>query len=250
MSVQTIITSALRQLNVVGANEEPSASETGLCLEALNALMDSLSNDLMNIFTVTPLRFLLTANQQDYTLGPGGDWDTERPMRIETAVVMLYPAIGGDGSIGATSGTQFSPLRLANYQQFAQQSLRKVGSTWPTMLYDDRNYPLRKLSFWPVPQNAYAVELWLWEPLGTYTDLTAELNLPKGYERYLILKLAVEVAPEFGKQVSEVTLTNLAQAEAAVKSLNKQTAVGTPSDQGLMLTGRALRRPALYPRMY
>jgi hypothetical protein len=250
MTIQSIITGALRQLNVIGASEPPQAQDTAICLEALNALMDSLSNSLSNIFTITPLRFLLTANKEAYTLGPGGDWDTPRPMRIETANVMLYPAIGGDGSIGQTSSTQFFGLKLANYSQFAQQPLRFVGSTWPTMLYDDCAYPLRTVRLWPVPQNAFAIELWMWAPLSTYTDLTADLNLPKGYERYLTLKLAVEVAPEFGKQVSDTTRANLEQAETAIKTLNKQTQVVTPSDAGLSLTGRAQRRPALYPRGY
>ena len=140
--------------------------------------------------------------------------------------------------IGTTSGTLFYPLKLLNYRDYADLTIRTIQSTWPTEVYDDGAYPLRHLSFWPVPQNAYAVELWMWAPLADYASLDDELNLPPGYERYLILKLAMEVAPEFGKQVTETLKATLAEAESAIKTLNQQSAVMKPSVGMYGLTGR------------
>lgn len=124
--------------------------------------------------------------------------------------------------IGQTSSTMFLPLMLANYSQYSDLTVRAIQSTWPTQVYDNGAYPVRELSFWPVPQNAYAVELWLWKPLATYDSLDDELNLPPGYERYLVLKLAMEMAPEFGKTVTETLKATLQEAENAVKTLNQQ----------------------------
>jgi hypothetical protein len=141
-------------------------------------------------------------------------------------------------TIGTTSSTMFYPLALLNYRQFASLTAREIQSTWPTQVYDNAAYPVRELSFWPVPQNAYAVELWLWAPLATYETLDDELNLPPGYERYLILKLAMEVAPEFGKQVTETLKATLMEAENVVKTLNQQQTRMNASVAGYAVGGR------------
>lgn len=140
--------------------------------------------------------------------------------------------------IGTTSGTMFYPLAKLDYRQFADLTMRQIQSTWPTQVYDNGAYPVRELSFWPVPQNPYAVELWLWEPLATYASLDDELNLPPGYERYLILKLAMEVAPEFGKTVTETLKATLREAENVVKTLNQQQGRMNASHAGYAVSGR------------
>ena len=121
--------------------------------------------------------------------------------------------------------TNFLPLQLVNDEQYASIVLRGMTNQWPTVLYDDGNYPLRQISVWPVPQAANAVELWLWEPLIKYDDLDQELNLPPGYERYLRFKLAVELAAEFGKEVPTVVIANMKEAEANVKRMNQKLPV-------------------------
>lgn len=132
-------------------------------------------------------------------------------------------------TISYTSSTLFYPIALLNDEQYSSIVMRGMQNPWPTVMYDDGNYPLRTLSFWPVPTEVNAVELWLWEPLLTYADLDAELNLPPGYERYLRFKLAVEIAAEFGKEVPGLVLKNLEEAESNIKKLNQTHPVQTMS---------------------
>lgn len=80
--------------------------------EALNALISSKSNELLNIHTITPYTFSLVPGQHEYKLGPalddagaatGADWVVERPMRIEKANLLLYSDFM-DFSADETSG--------------------------------------------------------------------------------------------------------------------------------------------------
>ena len=100
-TTREILTGALRLINVVQANEVPSAQDMDISLESLNALMQSKSNDLLNIHVIVQKRFLLVPGQFEYTLGEGGDWDTKRPMRIEQSKLMLNPVTA---LIGSTTG--------------------------------------------------------------------------------------------------------------------------------------------------
>lgn len=101
-TVRELIKGSLRLINVISANEEPAADDVQLSQEALNALIDSKSNDLLNIHTVTPYRFTLASGVPEYKLGPaldsagnptGADWVVQRPMRIENAVLMLFNSV-------------------------------------------------------------------------------------------------------------------------------------------------------------
>jgi PKD repeat protein len=87
-----LITSALRKLGANSANAVPTAEDMDVAKEALNSLIDSKSNSLLNIHTITPHRFPLTAGQYVYTLGPTGDWETERPMRTEKVRLIMNPS--------------------------------------------------------------------------------------------------------------------------------------------------------------
>jgi len=101
-TTRQLMKGALRLINVIGANEEPTADDADITLDALNGLVDSLGTDLLNIHTFTPYRFPLVPGQQDYTLGPAldkngtplnPDWVVTRPNRIEQAKLLLYPLI-------------------------------------------------------------------------------------------------------------------------------------------------------------
>jgi len=125
-------------------------------------------------------------------------------------------------TVSIASGTLSIPVAQVDDDDYSAIGMRGLRSTYPTVWYDDGNFPLRTLYFWPVPAQNWAVELWLWQPLDQDVDLDAELNLPPGYERYLRFKLAVELAAEFGKEVPELVMRNLLEAENNIKRLNQQ----------------------------
>jgi hypothetical protein len=247
VTIRKIITTSLRNLGVTSSNAVPTAEDIEISMQAFNALIDSLSNNVLNIHTVNPYRFEMQAGKSEYTLGPevddagnptDADWVIPRPMRIEQAVLMVY-ATGPEPNIGANSGTLFLSLELLNYSQYASITVRKLETNWPTSVYDNGGYPVRKLTFWPVPQQTLACELWLWQPLATYDTLDENLDLPPGYERYLMLKLAKEVSPEFGAVWTNTLEIRMKEAENEVKTLNQQIAFVQPSALGRGVTNRS-----------
>lgn len=90
-----LITGALRLINVVQANEVPTAADIDIGFDALNNMLDSWSTEKLSIFSMNPYEFNFIAGQKEYTLGPGGDWDIERPMDLLKMYVM-YLEGGGE----------------------------------------------------------------------------------------------------------------------------------------------------------
>lgn len=100
-TIRELITGALRLNRLIATNETPTDDEARIATEALGGLIDSMQTDLLNIYKTTPRRFLLSPNQQGYTLGPavingeatGVDWVLERPVRVERAVLLQNPNV-------------------------------------------------------------------------------------------------------------------------------------------------------------
>ena len=101
-TIRKLIEGAMRLNRVIATNETPTDADIRVGQDALATMLDSMQVDLLNIYTTTPRRFLLEAGKQTYTLGPavdvngnltGADWVTERPVRVEKAVILQYPSV-------------------------------------------------------------------------------------------------------------------------------------------------------------
>lgn len=196
----------MRLLSTVQSGGQPSAAEIDVGLKALNVMIDSWSNDSLMIYKYQPYYFLTQSNKQDYTLGPGGDWDTERSMRIQEAYVNWETATGGGLQ------TVSLPISIANDDQWSSIVVKYIKTQFPTILYDNGNYPLRTISLYPIPTGVTTIVLWLWKPLLTFDTIDDEIEFPKGYERCIRYNLAVELAPEYGIEapikVQETAMTS------------------------------------------
>lgn len=135
----------------------------------------------------------------------------------------------------ATPSTIDIPVELLNDAQYASIPSKAITSTYPVKLYDNGDFPLRRITVWPIPNQESVMVLWLWQPLANKDTLDVELNLPKGYERALRFGLAVELAPEFGKEVPENVFKIASEAKAMLKRLN--------SGPQVMVGDIALTRP-------
>lgn len=224
-TIRNLITGSLRLINVVQANETATEEDMNISLSALNGMIDSWSTERLSVFLLKPYYFLTVAGQKEYTLGPGGDWDITRPMQILQATLSY-----GGSLITTPEGVRLTsnpnvidiPMERLTDAQYAAISVKDQPSTYPVKFYDNGDYPLRQISVWPVPTTAQPVTLWMWQPLGNSDTLDAELTFPKGYERALRFNLAVELAPEFGKEVqNEVTQTAI-NSKGHLKRLNSR----------------------------
>lgn len=218
-TIRELITSSARLINIVQQGEAMSADDINVSLYALKALEDSWSNNSLMIYSVDSYDFSFVAGQKEYTLGPGGDWDLERPMMIKQAYVHYRT--------NSSSQVVDLPIALLNDAQYASIGVKNTHSTFPTALYDNGNYPLRTLSFFPVPNQTQQITLWLWQPLASFTDIDQQFEFPPGYLRAFRFALAVELAAEFGKTVPDVVAQTALSAVYEIKSLNGVTPIMT-----------------------
>lgn len=208
-TVRDLIHSAARLINVVAASEQLNDADAQIFESALNQLLSSWSNNRLLIYGIQQQVLTLTPGAISFTIGPGGDLNTVRPMAIE----QLY------ARTGVGSGQLDMPMQPLTDAQYAGISVKNTASTYPFAYYDDRAFPLRTVTLFPVPGSSQVV-CWLRQPLLIYDSLDDEIELPPGYERAIRYNLAVEVAPEFGKEVPDIVATIGGFAKAELERLN------------------------------
>jgi hypothetical protein len=203
-----IINGALRLNGVIATGEAASAGELSDALSALNNMIDSWSNDGFMIFSESRTENVLNPPKQTFTIGPGGDFDEPRPMVINHASI-IYP--GGNTEV---------KLKILNEQQWASTTLKSTESTIPLALYYNPEYPLGKLSLWPVPTGGPTLVLHSLKPLLSFETADSDVILPPGYMRALQYNLAIEIGPEYGKEPKKVVLEVANESKALLMRQN------------------------------
>jgi hypothetical protein len=204
MTGRDLVTGALRLIGVVASGEALDSAQATDGLSSLNDMIDSWSNDDLLIPAITREVFPLTAGQQTYTIGSGGNFNTARPMTYENAWLQ----------VAGTSPALELPIKIVTEAEFARIPLKGMTSTYPAILYSEDTYPLDNINLWPIPSQSQSLVLYTSKPLANLTLDTA-IALPKGYNRALRYNLAIELAPEYGKTPSEIV------AEIAIQSLSE-----------------------------
>jgi hypothetical protein len=212
-SALSIITRALRLINVVASAELPTNDEANDSLAAFQEMIDSWNADSLSVFTIGADDYPLTLGQQAFTLGPGGNFDTTRPSKIVGMSAILLYNPGNPVEV---------PIDMYTWDQWQNQvPVKNVAGSFPQVCYDDGGMPLRTLNFWPIPTiQANNVRIYSWQSLVWPATLQTLLNFPPGYARAFRFNLAVELAGEFGAQIPPDVAKIATDSLAMIKTAN------------------------------
>ena len=183
---QTIINGAFDLITVKDAGEALAAADADDALRRLNQMISSLGiQPLLYPFLAREV-FPTVANQQDYTVGPGGQFDTVRPEFL-TGAGLLLPATSGTPRVEIPRGL----MTDAAWQGDAGQGAHTSG-LWTDVYYNptyQSGWGL--LTLWPIPNvPGNDVVLYRGDTLGGFLDLTTLHDFPPGYADMLEYNLA------------------------------------------------------------
>jgi hypothetical protein len=225
-TTKQLIDQALRTIGVLASGEEAKPAEVQDALVYAQQMLDSWANDNLMLYAMTEESFTLSA-QRTYTIGDGGDFDTVRPTLIKHARIR-------------DSGGLETPVKIASQSLWAEIPIKDNAVNTPDYLYYKPEYPLGKIEFSSVPVTGDTLKLTTEKPLTDLPALTAQVTFPPGYDKVIRLGLAIELAPEYGKSISQ---EHAALYASAMKSLKR---TNSSARMGLAKVDRALTRRRTY----
>lgn len=210
-SALEIITKSLKIAGVLGESETPSSGQADDGLVSLNDLIDSWANDETYIFTIENETFPLVNGTHSYTIGVGGDFNTVRPVIIDSVVVNL-------------NGISY-PVTEINSQDYATIAYKDNQTGIPEYYYCDFNFPLATIYLYGAPASDLTISIGKTKQLTTFANLTTQYTFPPGYNRLFNYGLAMEICPEYGMKMSNEALAIANEAKANIRNRNLEVPV-------------------------
>lgn len=224
-TTKELIDSALRSIGVLAAGEEAKPDELSDAIQYCKAMLDSWSNDSLMVPAYTREEFTLTS-ARSYTIGPGGDFDTVRPLHLRN---MRVRDQGGLETV----------VTISSLEQWASEPLKDSERYAPSYAYYENTYPLGTIQLSSFTTPGDKLLLISAKPIEELPALTGDVTYPPGYDRAIRLGLAIELAPEYGKEVGAVTGSLYRAAIAGLKRTAAANRVPTLEvDQGLRRSRR------------
>lgn len=227
MTANDIIGTALRSINAIAPGENPTAAEASDALRALNAMIDSWQTERLMLWAVIRQEFY-PLPKPTYTVGPGGDFNIPRPVRIDRFSVIL---------LNNPNQPLELPMEKLDEAQWRMRPVKAIPSTVPRAVWDDNGFPWRTLSLWPQPTVSVGIVLYSWGQLNQFQDLATNYEFPPGYQDALELNLPLRLSMQFGGFMPPQLPALAAQAIAKVKAVNHPL-LELRCDDGIITIGR------------
>jgi hypothetical protein len=207
-----IIKRSYRSLNALAITETLSNEDAEAALAALNDLIAGLNNDSLMVYQRVNRTKALTSSDGQYTIGSGGDIDTTRPLRIESAYTR-------DSSTPACD----RGITIVTADRWARIPQKTTEGTYPRYLYYRPNYPLGEINLYPEPGSGLTLHMECWDQLASLATQGTSVSLPPGYDRLLRYGLAIELASEINPPTRiEARVEKLYnQAKADIQRVNE-----------------------------
>jgi hypothetical protein len=192
------VTDAAYASGALGQSETLSNVDANLILRRFSRMLDSFSNESMNVYDLYQDSFAMTPNVATYStslLSQG------RPVNIDYCFVRL-------------NNVDY-PVDLIDSQMYADYAY-KITPGIPSGLWVDASYPQNSLSFYPTPYAAFTCFLNCRRNL----TMTSTIAYPPGYEKMFVDNLAVDICPSFGLTVPPDLRASAIEAKAVVKRNN------------------------------
>lgn len=180
-------------------------------------------NTAQLVMSANAIATLTAADSITYT--SPGNFAIPRPLRIKPG----FTRITASGNTGLDYWWD-----VASFDDYNEIGYKGVPGPWPYLVSLQQTFPYSTLWVYPNPQVAGEVHLFTDLILGDLTSTTQTLNLPQGYARALKKLLAIELAPEYGKNPSLELMRQAEEARTFIKSLNEMPVKKLRYDSAIM----------------
>lgn len=213
-STADLIRDSLLELAVQDPIDPTDPALLSLGLTRFNGIVDLWNAQKIASYNVTFPTFSTTSGLSPHTIGPtGATWTvTQRPVAI----------IGANLRIGSGQTLTRLPITIRDEAWWLAQAAPNIQSGVPTDLYYAPSWGNGSVYLWPVPNAVLTIELEVRLVLSQIaaSAITADLSLPQGYSRALMLTLAEDLAGPLSQPWTPTHAQKKQQACSAVFANN------------------------------
>lgn len=207
-----IIQGALRSLGVLHIGGTASTAQNTEGLAVLNLMLDQFRNEKLMAPWIVQESFDLTAEDAEYTIGAGADFNTTRPIAFEDSCFVRVNSVD-------------YPITLINEAQYNSLPDKNVLGSFPQVLYYNPVYPHGVIKMWPLPGSGNTLFLSSLKQLDSIPGTGTTVSVPPGYTLMYVSNLAVTWAPRFGISPQPFLVRTANQTKRSLRQRNARIGV-------------------------
>jgi len=214
MTAGDLIRASMRKLTLYASGEEPEPEELIDGLVALKGMLKSWGSNSMMVFASVKESFSLVSGVYQYTWGSGGMITTARPHALLGASIV---------DSGGTTHT----VDIRSEGEY-RRITSKLSTGRPNTLFFHPEYPLALIYVHPVPTEVelmYVDSRKAFVEVSSFDLLESELQFPDNYEEAMIYNLAVRLASDYGKSISQEVASLAVNLHDEIMNLNASNSV-------------------------
>lgn len=214
----SIITSALRKLGVLGDYESLDTTRRDAAILAINPMIKHLAALGMPLWAVTQQTIPMSLwTGPSVTIGPGQTINQAVfPLKIVQALRI--------------QNTYEVPLDIQNFNNYNLITNKQSTGAPITLFYHPQNY-FGTIYLWPIPDSSWqstgSLKIRYQREFQDFDNGTDEPDFPKEWHEVLIYQLAVRLAPEYGIPINERMLLKKEADSLLERALQFDTEVGS-----------------------
>lgn len=178
-------------LRIAGITKRPGITPSGdqfaELIPAVNRMLASWNCDGHRIFNTLISAYPCVTAQKIYTIGPGANFDADRPLEIREANI-IFP----------TTPAVRRQIRIVDDTQWSSITVQDISGAPPTYLYYDNSMDANgwaRIYIRPQADTGYSLELYTWQALkANFTAIDDAVILPPGYEEAIVCNGAIRAA--------------------------------------------------------
>jgi hypothetical protein len=183
------IEDALGLTSSLGTDQVLTFDEAQDCLRKFNQLLDSWSAQNLAVYGTANQTFNTAAGVPTYLIGPGSTWNADRPQRIwEPAYTVI-------------NGATFACLPWSQ-AEYNMVGVKDQPGQFPLRYLFINDFPAASITLWPVPNAIVPITFSIDRLLTQVAAVGTTISFPPGYAKAFVENLAIDVAPIFGKKLS------------------------------------------------
>lgn len=214
-TVADLVTAALTDSGIVGQGQTPQDEDTNKAWLITNMLIPQWARKRWLVYHLITLGVVCTG-AQTYSIGPGGDFNTPRTDKLESA--FLRQLNTGPNPVDY-------PLEIILSMEDYNRIRLKNLTSFPSSIFLDSGWPMGTLYPWPIPQaSIYELFVTVKQPLSTYTGLTQDLNFPPEYQAALYYNLIVRLRAAYQLPADPAMVALAKDALNVLRTSNAQIA--------------------------
>lgn len=210
-TASSIINDGLQAIGNISPGETVKAEDANSAFLSLNRMLDSWSTDKLFVFQMFQESFPLTANIANYSIGPGGDFNTIRPTQITKAFLRV-------------SDLDYD-IQIINDSGYANIGQKSTYAGYPQYLNYNPTLVLGTINIWPFPQSNMRLFIQSPKQLSKFVSLSDDVILAPGYEEAILYALITRLSSLGLGRASADQISLSESSIARIKILNSKVPV-------------------------